>query len=374
MARQRWSIKMADNRGDGYRPGGQVRCVMSVGIICADGEEKLVSGKKYSALRTDSDFLPKTRQDRNLSLSNLQDNNCKNARVASLIRQYDPVLAARLTNCSVYVQRQSDGSWRSSRYCRLNKLCLTCQAVRSQQLRQQFEEAAVAFEVATQARLRLCSFVLHPQIDPDLDSDTSATLCLQAIEAFGLRFAKWRTNQNARWLLAADGKAGRRSCRGLIGPAMLATHIEPSTVIRVAGRRIVKQEKSHLHLLLAMPNKFPVRDFQQTLYRLWKRNSGSLPLALDVVITKKKLVCENAEHVSNLIAYAARPLKARWSPEQTFAAYSRLQYIPRRAVIRVLGATTDLMSLPHRIPLTGEMLEFSQDEMQFVSCFKKGWV
>jgi len=347
---------------------------VSVGIICAQSAEKLDSVKKYSVLAADSDFLPKPRKSQNLSLDTLLANNCKNVRVASFLQQYDPVLADRLRGCSNYVQQQADGSWQSSRYCRLPKLCLTCQAVRSQQLRQQFEEAAMGFQVTTQARLRLCSFVLHPQLDSDLDSQTAATICLQTIEAFGDRFAKWRSKQNARWLLAADGKAGRKSCRGLVGPAMLATHVEPAAVFRVVGKRVVKQEKSHLHLLLAMPNKFPVRDFQHTLQRLWQYASNSMPIPLDVTITKKNLVCESADHVSNLLAYAARPLKVRWTPEQTFAAYSRLKYTPRRAVIRVLGATTELMSLPHRIPITGDVLEFSADEMQFVPRFKKEWV
>lgn len=348
--------------------------MVSAGIICADAAQKLDSARHFSQLKADSDFGIKGNPRSGLTFDTLEENNRKNVRVASFLREQDPLLADKLLGCSNFVQQQNDGLWKASKRCRQMKICLTCQAIRSQQIRQQFEAASVCFEVATQTLLRLCSFVLHPQVDPDIDANMGMSLSLQTIDRFGERFARWRTKQNTNWLLAADGRAGRASSRGLVGPALLVTHVDPAAAYRVPGKRIIKPERSHLHLLVAMPNRFPVRDFQKTLTKIWHTAAERSIVPLDVVVNKKAVNCESADHVSNLIAYAARPIKSRWNQEQTVAAYNRIQHTPRRAMMRVLGATSELAKLPHRTPITGEMFEFSADEMKFLPTFKRAWV
>jgi hypothetical protein len=309
-----------------------------------------------------------------LSFDTLQENNRKHTRIASLLQQYDPVAASRLLACSRFIQQRLDGSWQASYHCRQHKLCLNCQAIRSQQLRNQFETAVAAFETEMGVPLRLASFVLHPQLDDDVSADCQAVASLQAIAAFGDRFAVWRTKQLSNWSMVNQLKRNNASKQNLVGPAMLSTHVDPPVTVSIAGRRIAKPEKSHLHLLVAMPERFRVTDFRNRLESLWITASKSIVAVTGVVVVKKTTICEDASHTSNLIAYSARPIKSRWSPGQSLAASNRLQQTPRRAIVRVLGAVTELEKLPHKTPITGDVMEFSHDEMCFKRLHTKDWV
>jgi hypothetical protein len=299
------------------------------------------------------------------SLETLTRNKQLSVRIASWLMEDRPDWADRLLECHQHIQH-GQGGWLTSKYCRLTRYCLNCQAVRGGLVQQQYTAAVLDFQRQYDVRLQLQSMVLHfAAAQSDLLSpEESLHAFAPVISAFHLRLAKYRHKHNAKVM-----KAARPRRADLIGPTLCVPHILPVRAGRSRGRRVKYPISAHLHLLAANHPRRPKRAFAELIETLWLTSANESPVFVtpsSVVVKLEDSGTEDARHTANKIAYIGRTVKAGWDAGQVVSIARHIERSGELGTVYISGGSEEKKRMPNSFVLTGETLSFDREELKYV--------
>lgn len=292
--------------------------------------------------------------DRGLTFEQLEKLCERNADVADLLHD-QPEVAAKLRVCCKHIRQRDDDTWVVDYRCRQPRICGICQTIYGQIAREYFEYNTIQFERALGAPLRLDSFVTHLKLSKQSSPVDRFSHYLRVIDKFGTLARRGRIRTN-----------NKNDPNRQLGPFMLSSHVEPETVANTPAGRFVRHSRVHLHTLVTPAKAFPVKELRGLIEKWWNIAVERTPMVADYELRKEQKTSVGREHLSNLIAYTARPMKHRTSPAQAVDMYRQVAHLPPSQLLRFLGCK----GVRHQVP-RGRLIgkpdwEFNQKELRYV--------